>query len=168
MFLIMLRCGLRVGEIRRLSLTDLDLKPAPGLLSRLYVTGKGGKQRVVYLSAQPLHALKEWLAGRPNSTDPAIFLNRYGRRLSVTGIQKRLAGYCHRAGVSLTCHQFRHSFGRHLTEAQVPVTTIQRLLGHAQLQTTQIYTHLSNKQAQAEYDAAIAGVADLFGLGGGV
>ena len=65
-------------------------------------------------------------------------------------------------------HQFRHSFGRHLTEAQAPVTTIQRLLGHAQLQTTQIYTHLSNKQAQAEYDAAIAGVGDLFGLGGGV
>ena len=64
MFLIMLRCGLRVGEIRRLSMTDLDLKPAPGLLPRLYVTGKGGKQRVVYLSAQPLQALRG-MAGHP-------------------------------------------------------------------------------------------------------
>jgi site-specific recombinase XerC len=164
----MLRCGLRVGEIRRLSLADLDLTSAPGLLPRLYVTGKGSKQRVVYLSAQALSALEAWLAIRPRSSDPALFLNRYGRRLSVTCIQKRLAKYCRLAGVSLTCHQFRHAFGRHLTEAQVPVTTIQRLLGHAQLQTTQIYTHLSNKQAQAEYDAAIAGVAEMFGLGGGV
>jgi integrase/recombinase XerC len=147
---------------------DLALQPAPGLLPCLYVTGKGGKQRVVYLSTQALSALEAWLTIRPRSSDPALFLNRYGRRLSVTGIQKRLAEYCRLAGVSLTCHQFRHAFGRHLTEAQVPVTTIQRLLGHAQLQTTQIYTHLSNKQAQAEYDAAIAGVADMFGLGGGV
>lgn len=154
-FLLMLRCGLRVGEIHRLSLADLDLQAPPGHLPRLWVRGKGGRQRVVYLSPQALTALNEWLAVRPNSLDPAIFLNRFGHRLSVTGVQKRLAKYCRQAGVWLTCHQLRHTFGRHLTETQVPVTTTQRLLGHAQLRTTQIYTHLSNRQAQAEFDAAM-------------
>lgn len=159
MFLLMLRCGLRVGEIRQLSMIDLDLQPAPGFLPRLWVKGKGGKQRVVYLSQQALTALKEWLAVRPTGSDPAVFLNRFGCRLSVAGIQKRLAKYCRQAGIWLTCHQLRHTFGRHLTEAQVPVTTTQRLLGHAQLRTTQIYTHLSNRQAQAEFDAAMAHIA---------
>jgi site-specific recombinase XerC len=127
-FLLMLRCGLRVSEIRQLSLADLDLQPPPGQLPRLWVHGKGGKQRVVYLSSQALAALNEWLAIRPNSSDPAVFLNRFGHRLSMTGIQKRLAHYCCQAGIWLTCHQLRHTFGRHLTEAQVPVTTTQRLL----------------------------------------
>jgi site-specific recombinase XerC len=168
MFLLMLRCGLRVGEVHWLSLPDLDLQPTSGRLPRLYVTGKGGKQRVAYLSPQVVSALESWLVDRPSTPEPAVFLNRSGHRLSVAGIQKRLAGYCRQAGLSLTCHQLRHTFGRHLTEAQVPVTTIQRLLGHAQLQTTQLYTHLSNHQARAEYEAAIAGVTDLFDLGGGV
>ncbi|MBE7549479.1 MAG: tyrosine-type recombinase/integrase [Anaerolineales bacterium] len=162
-FLLMLRCGLRVGEIRRLSLADLNLQPPPGQLPRLWIHGKGGKQRVVYLSQQALTALNEWLAIRPTSPDPAVFLNRYNRRLSVTGIQKRLARYCRQVGIWLTCHQLRHTFGRHLTEVQVPVTTTQRLLGHAQLRTTQIYTHLSNRQAQAEFDSAMVQIAGWLG-----
>jgi site-specific recombinase XerC len=161
-FLLMLRCGLRVGEIRCLSLADLDLQPPPGQLPRLWIYGKGGKQRVVYLSPQALAVLNEWLAIRPTSPDLAIFLNRFGHRLSVTGIQKRLAKYCRQAGIWFTCHQLRHTFGRHLTEAQVPVTTTQRLLGHAQLRTTQIYTHLSNRQAQAEFDAAMVQITGWF------
>lgn len=161
-FLLMLRCGLRVSEIRHLLLADLDLQPPPGQLPRLWIHGKGGKQRVVYLSPQALAALNDWLTIRPNSPDPAIFLNRFGHRLSVTGIQKRLANYCRQAEIRLTCHQLRHTFGRHLTEAQVPVTTTQRLLGHAQLRTTQIYTHLSNRQAQAEFDAAMVQITGWF------
>jgi site-specific recombinase XerC len=161
-FLLMLRCGLRVGEIRRLSLADLDLQPPSGQLPRLWIHGKGGQQRVVYLSPQTLTALNDWLVIRPKRPDPAVFLNRFGHRLSVTGIQKQLARYCRQAGIWLTCHQLRHTFGRHLTEAQVPVTTTQRLLGHAQLRTTQIYTHLSNRQAQAEFDAATVQIAGWF------
>ncbi|MBE7471233.1 MAG: hypothetical protein DPW09_17125 [Anaerolineae bacterium] len=163
-FLLMLRCGLRVGEIRRLSLADLDLQPPPGQLPRLWIHGKGGKQRVVYLSPQALTVLNDWFAIRPTSPDPAVFLNRYNHRLSVPGIQKRLAHYCRQAGIWLTCHQLRHTFGRHLTEAQVPVTTTQRLLGHAQLRTTQIYTHLSNRQAQAEFETAMVQIAGWFEL----
>jgi site-specific recombinase XerC len=159
MFLLMLRCGLRVGEVRNLTLNDLYLQPAPGSLPRLWLHGKGGGQRVVYLSAQALAALKAWLAARPNVEDQAVFLNRFGRRLTVTGIQDRLARYCRAAGVWITCHQFRHTFGRHLAEARVPVTSIQRLFGHARLRTTELYFHISDSQVQADYEAAMRDMA---------
>jgi len=155
MFLLMLRCGLRVGEVRNLSLADLYLEPTLGALPRLWLHGKGDKQRVVYLSSQPLAALHTWLEVRPVVESQAVFLNRFGKRLTVTGIQGRLARYCREAGLWLTCHQLRHTFGRHLTEAKVPVTTIQRLLGHARLRTTEVYLHISDAQLQEDYDAAM-------------
>jgi site-specific recombinase XerC len=167
MFLLMLRCGLRVGEVRDLSLNDLYLQPNAGSLPRLWLHGKGGAQRVVYLSSQPLTALKAWLAIRPMVEEQAVFLNRFGKRFTVTGIQLRLADYCHQADVWITCHQFRHTFGRHLTEARVPVTSIQRLLGHVRLRTTEVYIHISDRQVQADYDAAMRQITDRLKLGGG-
>jgi site-specific recombinase XerD len=155
MFLLMLRCGLRVGEVRNLSMNDLYLDPSSGSLPRLWLHGKGSYERVAYLSSQPLAALKIWLEIRPKVRDEAVFVNRFGKRLSVTGIQDRLAGYCRAAGIWMTCHQFRHTFGRHLTEARVPVTSIQRLFGHAQLQSTEVYLHISDAQAQEDYLAAM-------------
>jgi site-specific recombinase XerD len=155
MFLLMLRCGLRVSEVRNLSLKDLYLEPASGSLPRLWLQGKGGKQRVVYLSSQSLAALKTWLEIRPSVDDQAVFLNRFGKRLTVTGIQDRLAKYCRNAGLWVTCHQFRHTFGRHLTEARLSVTTIQRLMGHSCLRTTEIYLHISDSQLQDDYEAAM-------------
>ena len=155
MFLLMLRCGLRVGEVRNLSMSDLYLEPSSGSLPRVWLHGKGSYQRVAYLSSQPLAALKAWLEARPKVKDEAVFLNRFGKRLSVTGIQDRLAGYCHQAGLWMTCHQFRHTFGRHLTEARVPVTSIQRLFGHARLKSTEVYLHISDAQAQEDYLAAM-------------
>jgi site-specific recombinase XerD len=115
--------------------------------------------RVVYLSAQPLAALKNWLQVRPDGQEQAVFLNKFGWQLTVTGIQDRLAKYCRQAGVWITCHQFRHTFGRHLTEARVPVTSIQRLLGHARLRTTEVYLHVSDPQVQEDYEAAMAKIA---------
>ena len=167
MFLLMLRCGLRVGEVRSLSLDDLYLEPVFGSLPRLWLHGKGQAQRVIYLSAQPLAALQVWLAVRPQVQDAAVFLNRFGKRMSVTGIQKRLMKYCREAGLWVTCHQLRHTFGRHLTEARVPVTTIQRLLGHLRLRTTEIYLHISDNQVQADYDAAMQVVLRRLPLEGG-
>ncbi len=167
MFLLMLRCGLRVGEVRSLSLTDLYLDPAFGSLPRLWLHGKGGGQRVVYLSSQPLAALRVWLDLRPETDDQAVFLNRFGKRLTVTGIQKRLMGYCRQAGIWVTCHQLRHTFGRHMTEARMPVTTIQRLLGHARLRTTETYLHISDSQVQADYDTAMQAVLLRLPLEGG-
>jgi integrase len=108
MFLIMLRCGLRVGEVRDLKLDDLLLRPPRGGAPRLRVTGKGNVQRVVFLASQPLEALQAWLAERPKSKVANVFLNRFGGRYSVTGIQRLLVRYCRKAQVSVTCHQFRH------------------------------------------------------------
>jgi site-specific recombinase XerC len=170
MFLLMLRCGLRVSEIRNLSLNDLYLQAAPGALPRLWLHGKGGSQRVVYLSAQAQAALSAWMKIRPTVEDQAVFLNKFGKRFSVTGIQYCLASYCTRIGEWITCHQFRHTFGRHLAESRVPVTTIQRLLGHARLRTTELYLSISDRQVQTDYDAAMTEVAKrlpLNGKGGG-
>ena len=144
-----------MGEVRNLSLNDLYLQPSSGSLPRLWLHGKGGGQRVVYLSAQPLAALQIWLEIRPVVKDNAVFLNRFDRRLSVTAIQKRLAVYSRQAGLWVTCHQLRHTFGRHMTEAQAPVTSIQRLLGHACLSTTEVYLHISDSQVQRDYEAAM-------------
>jgi site-specific recombinase XerD len=156
MFLLMLRCGLRVGEVRNLSLGDLYLQPTPGSLPRLWLRGKNGAQRVAYLSSQALVALKKWLAVRPAVEDQAVFISRLGRRMTVTAIQLRLAHYCRRAGLWITCHQFRHTFARHLIEVGVPVTSVQRLLGHARIRTTEIYIHISDRKIQADYEAAMA------------
>jgi site-specific recombinase XerC len=151
----MLRCGLRVGEIRNLSLSDLYLDTAPGSLPRLWLHGKGDKERVVYVSRQALNALHTWLEIRSARDDQAVFVNRFGKRMTVTGIQLQLAAYCQRAGIWITCHQFRHTFGRHMVEARVPVSTIQKLMGHAHLKTTQLYLHIADQQVQADYEAAV-------------
>jgi site-specific recombinase XerD len=168
MFLLMLRCGLRVGEVRNLSLEDMYLNPSGGNLPRLWLHGKGGVERVVYLSAQALMALQNWLDIRPPNDDPAVFLNRFGKRLTVTGIQDRLAGYCRKVDLWITCHQLRHTFGRHLVEARVPVTTIQKLMGHARLRTTQVYLYISDSLVQADYEAAMEQVMERISLEGGL
>jgi site-specific recombinase XerD len=166
MYLLMLRCGLRIREVHNLSLIDLYLRPTSGSLPRLWVHGKNGSQRVVYLSHQALAALNAWLAVRPCVGNDAVFLNRFGQRLAPNGIQKRLMHHCRQAGVWITCHQLRHTFARHMIEAGVPVTTVQKLLGHKRLRTTQLYIHISDCQVQADYEAAIAEISQRLCLGG--
>jgi site-specific recombinase XerD len=163
-FLLMLRCGLRVQEVHNLSLGDLYLQPTPGNLPRIWLRGKNGSQRVAYLSPQALDALDAWLLVRPDVDDQAVFLNYEGYRLGIRGIQKRLQRYRRQAGVSITCHQLRHTLGRHLVEGGMPVTSIQQLLGHRWLRTTQLYLHISDQQVQADYEAAIARVARRLSL----
>lgn len=174
MFGLMLRCGLRVGEIASLSLQDVQLtSPAnPLSLPRLRVHGKGGCERTAYLSSQAGEVLKIWLGVRPAAQSDAVFVNRHGQRMSVNGIQYVLGQACRRAGVHLTCHQFRHAFGRHMVEAGAPVTSIQRLLGHHWLQSTEVYLHVSDPRLQADYDAAMRRIAadltlDVTGTSGG-
>ena len=164
MFLLMLRCGLRVGEVRNLSMNDLYLYSVSGSLPRLWLHGKGDKERVVYLSSQAITALEAWLEIRPNGSEQAVFVNRSGKRLTVTGIQLQLAMYCQRAGVWITCHQLRHTFGRHMVEARVPVTTIQKLMGHARIRTTETYLHISDQQVQADYEAAMEQIMERLSL----
>jgi integrase len=152
MFLLMLDCGMRVGEVRYLSLDDLHFEDPPHLI----VHGKGGKQRVVYLSPPAHEALQDWLTSRPVSNNRAVFISEHGKRLSVSGIQFVLRSYCEMAGVYFTCHQLRHTFGRRMAEADIPITSLQSLLGHKSVRTTQIYVHLSDVHLQAEYDKAIS------------
>lgn len=150
-FTLMLECGLRVGEVCALSLDDVLLEEPP----RLKIHGKGGRQRIVYLPPPAVSTLTEWLTSRPVTKDRAVFISQRGRRLSVNGIQFILKEYCQKAGVQVTCHQFRHTFGRRMAEASMPVTSLQKLLGHRSPRTTQRYVNLSNSVLQSEYDRAI-------------
>jgi site-specific recombinase XerD len=167
MYLLMLRCGLRVAEVRDLSMGDLYLQPTPGSLPRLRLRGKNDAQRVVYLSTQALTALQAWLEVRPKVADDAVFLSHFKTRLKVNSIQVTLGRYCRKAGVWITCHQLRHTFARHLVEAGMPATTLQQLLGHQRIRTTQLYIHISNRKVQADYEAAMAQVMEQFALEGG-
>jgi site-specific recombinase XerD len=133
MFALMLRCGLRISEPANLQLTDLYLdEPQP----RLVAHGKGAKERSAYLSPQAERALRTYLAERPAVASDFVFLSYQGDGLSTTAIHKRLMRYREQAGVHLTAHDLRHTFAHDLLSADVPVTTIQRLLGHAWLETT--------------------------------
>jgi site-specific recombinase XerC len=171
MYLLMLRCGLRVQEVHNLSMTDLYLQPTPGSLPRLRLHGKNDSERVVYLSAQALAALQAWLEVRLGAEGvidkEAAFTGRLGHRLSVRMIQHGLICYCRQAGVSVSCHQLRHTYGRHLVEAGMRVTSIQRLLGHSRIRTTQVYLHISDRQVQDDYEAAMVEIdRRLFPEGG--
>jgi integrase/recombinase XerC len=157
LFLLMLEGGLRVGEVHKLSLDDIFQGSPP----RLRLRGKGDRLRSVYLSSQAQTALQDWLEHRPVTTDRAVFVNRRGKRLTVSGIQFLLGAACRKAVLKLSCHQFRHTFGRRMAEAGMRVTTLQALLGHASLRTTQLYVHLSDPHLQTEYERAIASVLEL-------
>jgi site-specific recombinase XerD len=156
LFLLMLEGGLRVGEVHNLSLDDIFQGSPPSLRLR----GKGDKPRSVYLSPQAENALHDWLTHRPVTPDRAMFVNRRGKRLSVAGIQFVFRKTCEKAGVKITCHQFRHTFGRRMAEAGMRVTTLQTLLGHESLRTTQGYGHLSDPHLRAEYERTIESVLE--------
>ena len=156
MFTLMLECGLRVGEIHNLSLEDVLSEGPP----RLRIHGKGDQYRIDYLPPPAWEALQSWLTSRPVRKDRAAFISEHGKRLSVSGIQFILKGYCRKAGVHVTCHQFRHAFGRRMAEARLPVTTLQKLFGHRSPRTTQRYIHLLNPFLRDEYDRAIVRVLE--------
>jgi site-specific recombinase XerD len=151
MFLLMLRCGLRISEVACLQLAGLFLEePHP----RLVAHGKGSKERSVYVSPQAERALRAYLSRRPSHPSDFVFLSYLGDGLSTTAIHKRLMTYRQLAGVQLSAHRLRHSFANDLLTADVPVTTIQKLLGHRWLETTQTYVEANDPQVQADYYAA--------------
>ena len=156
--LIMLECGLRVGEIRNLSLGDFfQDNDLPWLIAH----GKGDKLRTVPVSPLAQNALQEWIKDRPITTDRAVFISRLQKRISVSGIQSMLRELCKRTGVNVTCHQFRHTYGRRMAEAGMSVTSLQKLLGHESLRTTQVYVHLSDPHLRVEYERATQKVQEL-------
>lgn len=151
MFTLMLRCGLRISEVAQLQLVDLYLDE---MLPRLVANGKGGKERSVYLSPQAERVLRTYLRERPQVSSNFVFLSYLGEGMSTTAIHKRLMRYRAQAGIYLTAHRFRHTFANDLVSANIGVTTIQKLLGHAWLETTQTYVAANDRQVQADYAAA--------------
>lgn len=158
-FALLWRAGLRVGELVRLRFDDLLAAPYAEQPARLRVLGKGQKERLVLLTADAYAVLATWLAERPASDANHIFLNDRGQPLTVNGIEWLLHQYGQQAGVPLTPHQLRHTFARQLTEAGMPITSLSKLLGHAHITTTQIYTTGADPQLALAYQEAMAHVA---------
>ncbi len=155
MFLLMLRCGLRVGEIAALCIDAIDPKR-----QRLLVkNGKGSKDRIVYLSRDSLCALNDYLKIRPVSKSTGVFLvekgNHRGTPISVRGIQKRIEYYTKKAGMSASCHHLRHTMATQLLNVDADLATIQDLLGHSRITTTQRYCKVSNVKVARDYNKAM-------------
>ena len=163
MVMLMLRCGLRVEEVARLKLAALDLRR-----SQVFVHhGKGAKDRVVYLSDDAYEALVQYLRVRPASRVKEVFLVDKGRcrgkAISVRGIQKRLEHYARQARLKVSCHQLRHTMATQLLNADAALVTIQDLLGHTRIKTTQRYCRVSNLKVQRDYHQAMAVVLQRTG-----
>ena len=145
--------GLRVGELCGLRPSDVDL-----VRGQLLVWGKGSKQRQVPMSEASVVAVREWAAGgRPAMAGPeaeapadALFLNRRGRRLSPRDVRRILDG---RAASPTHPHALRHTFATHLLDGGADLRAVQELLGHEDLATTQLYTHVSKERLRTVYDA---------------
>ena len=158
-FALMLRAGLRVAEVVALTLTRLLTPARADQPARLRVQGKGQKERIVLLTADAVAVLQAWLQVRPASEHDQIFLNERGQPLSANGIEWLLRGYSQAAGVLATPHQLRHTFARQLIEGGMPLTSLGKLLGHAQVSTTQIYTAGADPELAQAYQQAMAQLA---------
>jgi site-specific recombinase XerD len=151
MFILMLRCGLRISEVANIRICDIYLNDAH---PHIIVRGKGSRERTVYLSSQTKGALRAYLVARPKTTSEFVFLSYQLNGMSTTAIHKRLMHYRQASGVDITCHRLRHTFANDLLSVDVPVTSIQALLGHRWLETTQVYVKANDKKVQDDYYAA--------------
>lgn len=154
-------CGLRVGEL--LGLDVQASTTARGWIdvadASAHVLGKGGKRRSVPVGAAALQALQAWLRARPRlarADEPALFVSRRGTRLSPNPLRARLRALAQHAGLPTTVHphMLRHSFASHLLQSSGDLRAVQELLGHASIQTTQVYTRLDFQHLARAYDAA--------------
>ena len=153
-FELMYSSGLRLAETVSLGLGDVDLKEA-----LVQVTGKGSKQRVVPVGTLARQWLASWLSARPalaTGTETALFVSRRGTRLTARSIQARLARWARIQGLDRPVHphMLRHSFASHMLESSGDFRAVQELLGHADISTTQVYTHLDFQHLAQVYDRA--------------
>ena len=155
MFLLMLRCGLRVEEVANLTLDVIEFKRR-----RIWIQdGKWGKDRVVCVSNDAMKALIEYLRLRPQSETQKVFLvekgTYKGQPMSIRGIQKRMEYYAKKTGIKLSCHQLRHTMATQMLNAGAKLVTIQDLLGHSSIRTTERYSKVSNLKVQQDYHKAM-------------
>jgi len=150
-------CGLRVSELTGLDASDMDLNEG-----FIRVVGKGDKERVVPVAGMAIHAIEAYLAhGRPylrtkrslgSADGSAVFLNARGGRLSRRGVFGIVRTYGARVGLDgLHPHTLRHSFATHLLEGGADLRALQEMLGHADISTTQVYTHVDRRHVREEY-----------------
>jgi len=148
--------GLRLAELARLRLADLDLQTGV-----VRVWGKGAKERLAFLGSAARQAVTAYLPHRERlsrerelSGEAALFLNPRGGRLSTRGVARVVARWARQAGLSqaLTPHGLRHTFATHLLEGQADLRAVQELLGHASISTTGRYLHLNLDYLMEEYD----------------
>jgi integrase/recombinase XerC len=145
--------GLRLAELVGLNLTDL----LPD--NTVHVIGKGNKARIVPVGSKAREALAAWKQERASLAKPdelALFVGKNGRRLGPWGVQSRVAHWARQQGLHQHVHPhlFRHSFATHLLESSGELRGVQELLGHADISTTQIYTHLDFQHLARTYEAA--------------
>lgn len=149
--------GLRVSEL--VAINDGDLQLSEGVVR---VRGKGRKERLAHLGRYAQRALRTWLAQRqlaanvPSDERAPCFTNKFGRRISTRSVARMLDKYLACAGLDRRCspHTLRHSFATHLLDRGADIRSVQELLGHKSLNTTQIYTHVSRSRLRQAYEAA--------------
>jgi integrase/recombinase XerC len=147
-------CGLRLSELSAMNINDIDWQQ-----QCVRVTGKGQKQRRIPFGSKAKQMLEKWLKSRVQLADekePALFVSNRGRRISNGSIQQRLKKLALTQGVNTNIypHMLRHSFASHILESSKDLRAVQELLGHANLSTTQIYTHLDFQHLAGVYDNA--------------
>ena len=154
-FRLMLRCGLRVEEVAHLSLGEVDLKQRRIMV----IDGKGGKDRVVYISDDAADGLLAYIEQRSHRRVKKVFLvekgDYKGRPISVRGIQKRMEYYAKKTGLKISCHHLRHTMATQLLNADAEVASIQDLLGHNWISTTERYCKVSNVKVKRDYFTAM-------------
>jgi integrase/recombinase XerC len=146
--------GLRLAELVALDLGDVDFAER-----MVRVTGKGAKTRVIPVGSKAISALQAWLLVRPRQLaagETALFTSRSGKRLGHRAVQQRIKQWARRKGIpgDLHPHTLRHSFASHVLESSGDLRAVQELLGHADISTTQVYTHLDFQHLARIYDAA--------------
>ena len=151
---LMYSSGLRLSELVDLDPADINFDDA---MAR--VTGKGGKTRLIPVGRKAIAALEEWLRRRADLANPeetALFVGVRGRRISPRSVQSRVRHWALKAGIPQRVypHLFRHSFATHMLESSQDLRGVQELMGHADISTTQIYTHLDFQHLAQIYDKA--------------
>ena len=155
MFELFYSSGIRLSELAQLNLTDIDLTDK----SLMVRSGKGGKSRMLPIGSKAVVAINTWLEHRIKSitsTETALFISTSGTRLGQRSIELRLKQWCKKKGIAenIHPHMLRHSFATHLLESSQDLRAVQELLGHSNISTTQIYTHLDFQHLADVYDRA--------------
>jgi site-specific recombinase XerD len=154
MFMLMLRCGLRVQEVAELTVDALEYQRR-----QIFVFhGKGAKDRVVYMSEDARSALLAYLEKRSSKARGLFLVQKgpmKGKPISVRGIQKRIEYYARKSVLDVSCHRLRHTMATQLLNADADLATIQDLLGHGQITTTQRYCRVANLKVQRDYYKAM-------------